>query len=86
VQLRDPHLKVNQLTALSRLTSLAYGNEEEWGDAIEAIVQLTRLQTLQLHCTGMLDDVEMARLSALSSLTSMELTGGGSSDVWSRCP
>jgi hypothetical protein len=68
---------LRHLAALTGLTSLAYGlaytTVGTQVDAGKAIAQLTRLRALRL--VSPCDDAHLQRLSALTRLTSLDLTG-----------
>ena len=74
---QQPGAVLGHLAALTGLTSLAYGlaytPAGARADAGRAIAQLTRLRELRLHYPC--DDAHLKRLSALTSLTSLDLTG-----------
>ena len=74
---QQPDLVLGHLAALTGLTSLAYGRAytptQAWVDAGKAIAQLTRLRELRLLSPH--EDNHLTRLSALTRLTSLALTG-----------
>jgi hypothetical protein len=46
-------------------------------EACGVVAQLTQLRRLRLECPSILADARLRRLSALGSLTSLEVVGGG---------
>ena len=70
-QLTPQHAK--HLAALTGLTSLVYRDEGMEKNALGAISQLTRLQSLQLEAPA--TNVQLERLSTLACLTSLQITG-----------
>ena len=78
--LQMPRLDADHLAALKGLTSLTYGDNEVKEEVIHATAKLTRLRDLQLRPTPAFRDCDLEQLSALTSLTSLELatcTAGG---------
>jgi hypothetical protein len=66
---------LDHLAALTGLTSLAYGVKDEGTDPIGAIVQLTRLRSLQLGPPSRLNNAQLTQLSMLCGLTSLQIKG-----------
>ena len=66
---------LDDLAALTGLTSLAYGVKDEGTDPIGAISQLTRLRSLQLGPPSRLSNAQLTRLSMLCGLTNLHITG-----------
>ena len=66
---------MDHLAALTALTSLAYGVEDEGADPIGAISQLTRLRSLQLEPPSRFSNEQLTQLSALCCVTSLHITG-----------
>lgn len=68
---------MDHLAALTGLTRLAYSSSmDDAVDPIEAISQLSLLQSLQLGHPSRFTDAQLRRLSALACLTSLRITGG----------
>ena len=67
------NLDPNHLAALKGLTSLTYGENEVGEEVINAIAELTRLQNLRLTSPSSFCNGDLQRLSALTSLTSLDV-------------
>jgi hypothetical protein len=68
---------VDHLAALTGLTSLAYSSSKDKAvDPIGAISQLSLLRSLQLGRPSRFNNAHLRRLSALTCLTSLRVTGG----------
>jgi hypothetical protein len=67
------------LVALTQLTSLTFTSGHMMCNAVGAISQLPRLRELWLSCVpaiSIFDDDDLTQLSALGSLTRLQITGG----------
>jgi hypothetical protein len=76
MEIDEAYAGTDPLAVLTGLTSLIYGNNDPARvDAVWAVAQLTRLRRLILQQPSTFTEAQLAQLSALRRLTSLEIEG-----------